>query len=307
MNSHIETPETGPGDKPYAERQQTIRSTITDLITNGNLEFSLGRPQHIQEAADVLPHSIGIYVPSLPGRSNADLLLQLTELKQAGFDPIPHLAARRVTSRQQLHDFLKEACESLGVHRIMLIGGDSAAVNGPYNDAFELLEDGVLSGYGISEVGLAGYPEGHPRINESTLSDALVQKLALATQQGMAAEIVTQFCFNPGRIIEYSTRVAELAPTTPVYVGMAGPTDTKTLLRYAKHCGVSTSLRGLVSMGVSAAKLFSNADPSKQLIKIAGYCANHETNIIGVHMFSFGGFLKSAKWMHEQTRRPGES
>ena len=81
---------------------------------------------------------------------------------------------------------------------------------------------------------------------------------------------------------------------------MAGPTNTKTLLRFAKQCGVSTSLRGLVAMGVNAAKLFSNADPSKQLIKLASYCAHHQTNIIGIHLFSFGGFLATAKWMHQQ-------
>ena len=284
----------------YSESHDQLAATITDLIINGNLEHSLSNAGHIAEAAELLPRSIGIYVPSLPGKSYSELMHKLSELKQAGFDPIPHIAARRVPSRQHLKDFLQQANEELGVHRVMLIGGDSTKSEGPYNDAIELLEDGILADHGINVAGLAGYPEGHPRISEQTLNEALTKKLMLTSQQGIAAEIVTQFSFNPGRIIEYSTRISELAPETPIYIGMAGPTNTKTLLRFAKQCGVSTSLRGLIAMGVNAAKLFSNADPSKQLIKLASYCAHHQTNIIGIHIFSFGGFLESAKWMHQQ-------
>jgi methylenetetrahydrofolate reductase (NADPH) len=289
---------TSNAQNPESHRQ--LAATVRDLIINGNIEHSLSNAGHIAEAAELLPRSIGIYVPSLPGKSYSELLLKLTNLKQAGFDPIPHIAARRVPSKQHLKDFLQQANEELGVHRVMLIGGDSAKPEGPYNDAIELLEDGILADHGINEAGLAGYPEGHSRINEQTLNKALTKKLMLTSQQGIAAEIVTQFCFNPGRIIEYSTRISELAPGTPIYIGMAGPTSTKTLLRFAKQCGVSTSLRGLVAMGVNAAKLFSNADPSKQLIKLASYCAHHQTNIIGIHLFSFGGFLTTAKWMHHQ-------
>lgn len=288
-------------------RQQRLLETVSELTINGNLEFSAGDQKQIEQASELLPRSIGIYVPSLPGKTYKQLLDRLTQLQRMGFEPIPHIAARRVPSRQHLRDYLNAASHELGVHRVMLIGGDSKHSEGPYADALELLDDGILAQYGINEAGLAGYPEGHPRIPEAVLNQALVQKLEMAKQQGISAEVVTQFCFNPGRIIDYSTRIAELAPGAPIYVGMAGPTRTRTLLRFAKQCGVSTSLRGLVSMGVGAAKLFSNADPSNQLLKIAGYCATHETNIIGVHVFSFGGFLESAKWMHQQARGHLES
>jgi methylenetetrahydrofolate reductase (NADPH) len=287
-----------------SQHSTSISATITDLVVNGNLEYSFSQPRQIREAAELLPRSIAIYVPNLPGKSYTNLLSKLTELKQAGFDPVPHIAARRVPSRQQLKDFLQQANSELGTHRVMLIGGDTENASGPYNDAIELLEDGILADQGINEAGLAGYPEGHPRVKEQLMNEALTHKLKLAAQQGISAEIFTQFCFNPGRIIEYSTRMAKLAPGTPIYVGMAGPTQTKSLLRFAKQCGVSTSLRGLIAMGFNAARLFSNADPSNQLIKLAGYCARHETNIIGVHIFSFGGFLTSAKWMREKVRRP---
>ena len=299
----MSTATTNSGDA----RSEKLLETISDLVINGNLEFSAGSPQQIAEAAEILPRSIGVYVPSLPGKSYSELLERLNELKAAGFDPIPHIAARRVPSRKELADYLRTATEDLGVKRIMLIGGDSKHAAGPYSDAVELLEDGVLAEHNITEAGIAGYPEGHPKIPEDVLLQALIRKLELAKQQNIEAEIVTQFCFNPNRIIDYSTRISEIAPDTPIFVGMAGPSNAKTLLRFAKQCGVSTSLRGLVNMGVDAARLFSNADPSKQLTKLAAYYANHNSNIIGIHVFSFGGFIESAKWMRQQATSPQQT
>ena len=66
-----------------SERNKLLRATISDLIINGNLEYSLDDSQQISKAADLLPRSIGIYIPSLPGRSYAELLDQLSALKQA--------------------------------------------------------------------------------------------------------------------------------------------------------------------------------------------------------------------------------
>jgi hypothetical protein len=32
---------------------------------------------------------------------------------------------------------------------------------------------------------------------------------------------------------------------------------------------------------------------------LAHYCATRRaSNVVGVHVYSFGGFLKSARWMH---------
>ncbi len=76
---------------------------------------------------------------------------------------------------------------------------------------------------------------------------------------------MTQFSFTPVRIIQFCATLAQEAPGVPVYVGMAGPTDLRSLMRYARLCGVSTSLRALQDMGMTVAKLVMHTDPIEQL------------------------------------------
>jgi methylenetetrahydrofolate reductase (NADPH) len=49
-----------------------------------------------------------------------------------------------------------------GVDRLFVIAGDLDKPAGVLNSSLELIESGVLHKHGIVEVGIAGYPEGHP-------------------------------------------------------------------------------------------------------------------------------------------------
>ncbi len=271
-----------------------------ELVKNGSIELSGLNPRAIAAARDCLPYGTNIYVPALPGRSILDILDRLRQIREAGFDPVPHIAARRIQSSQQLRQFLRQAVEQSGVHRVLLIGGDTNDISGPYVDSLDLLRDGVIQQAGVREVGFAGYPEGHPRIPSPVIQEALEKKLELAAATGLGCYMITQFSFAPTRIVDYCAAIARTYPELPVYVGMAGPTSTVQLLKYAKLCGVSASLRSLVAMGFKAARLVTHTDPGDQLTALVRYCASHESgNVIGIHLFSFGGFSKSAFWMQK--------
>jgi methylenetetrahydrofolate reductase (NADPH) len=124
--------------------------------------------------------------------------------------------------------------------------------------------------------------------------------LAWAAEVGIGASVLTQFTFAPLHVIQFCITLAKEAPGVPVYAGMAGPTDFVSLMRYARLCGVSTSLRALQKLGIKAATLVMHTDPTEQLQIIAHHCATHTANnIIGIHLFSFGGFPGSAQWMHD--------
>ena len=47
---------------------------------------------------------------------------------------------------------------------VLLVAGDSDAAAGPFSSSLQVLETGVFEACGIRSVGVAGYPEGHPRI-----------------------------------------------------------------------------------------------------------------------------------------------
>jgi methylenetetrahydrofolate reductase (NADPH) len=240
-----------------------------------------------------------VYVNHLPRQGLLPSLAALGSLHEAGLEPVPHIAARRVASRQELTTFLTKAVREAGVTKVLLIGGDDPQPLGPYKDGIQLLRERILADCGVREVGLPGYPEGHPRILQTALDQALVDKLALAESQGLGASIVTQFSFAPARIVEYCDELARKVPDIPVYVGMAGPTDAVTLLRFAQRCGVSSSLRAMGAQGMGAVKLFMHTDPGEQLSAVAHYSVRHaDCNVVGAHLFSFGAAARSAGWMN---------
>lgn len=284
---------------PTETSADRLAACSADLMINGSLEMN---PQRAGDAATIaaqLPAGTRVYVNHLPHRGLEGSLAALTSLHEAGLEPVPHIAARRITSRQELATFLAKAVREAGVTKVLLIGGDDPQPLGPYKDGIEVLRERVLADGGVREVGLPGYPEGHPRILQTGLDHALVDKLALAGSQGLGSSIVTQFSFAPARIVEYCDELARKLPEIPVYVGMAGPTDPVTLLRFAQRCGVSSSLRAMGAQGMGAVKLFMHTDPGEQLSAVAHYCVRHANcNVVGAHLFSFGAAARSAAWMN---------
>ncbi len=108
-----------------------------------------------------------------------DIVAACVRLHRAGFVPVPHVAVRRLASFTQASDFLHRAVSQAGVERVLLIGGDDSPV-GPFRASLDVLGTGVLERHGLGHVSFAGYPEGHPAIDQRTLDAALQAKVALA-------------------------------------------------------------------------------------------------------------------------------
>ncbi|MBI5719330.1 MAG: hypothetical protein HZC37_16805 [Burkholderiales bacterium] len=279
-------------ERPAAE-------TLAELLGNASIEITVREAPALAEAAPLLPAGTGIYVPSLPSRPLASSLPLLADLRARGFDPVPHVAARRVAAGDDLPAFLGRAVRTHGVHRVMLIGGDESVPLGPWRDSVHLLESGLLRDAGVREIGIAVYPEGHPRIAQEALRRALESKLQLAAAQGLGVYAVTQFSFAPERIVALLAELHQHFPELPVYVGMPGPSDPVQLLRYAQRCGVGATRRALSSLGTRIAQLMVHTEPSEQLAVVARYAQRHD-NVVGVHLFSFGGVVRTARWVNQR-------
>ena len=292
-------------DDFYASHEYRAQTDklVCDLVKNGSIELTSGNCQHLVEAADLLPRGMSVYVPWHRGQDMEELFSTCSSLQQLGFDPVPHLVAALIPSRSHLLDFLLMASKDSALHRVLLTSGDQDKPIGPYSDSTALLKDQVLKKAGINEIVLAGYPEGHPAISPADLKSGLQDKLDLAARQEISASILTQFSFVPGRIIEYCSELQRMAPEVSVFVGMAGPVEDRRLQHFAQRCGVSASLRALDDLGVAAATSSSHTDPDEQLTVLARHCAHADNhNVIGVHMFSFGGFLNTVTWMRRKCR-----
>jgi methylenetetrahydrofolate reductase (NADPH) len=283
---------------PASATDTELQARLSELLTGGSLEISPRELHRAPEVAAMLPADTCIYIPSLPGLPLTRTLDAIAAIRAAGLDPVPHVSARRISDREEFREFLKKAAAEYRVHRVLLIGGDEPRPKGPFNDSLQVLEHGVLAECGIREIGVGGYPEGHARIPLNALDQALQKKIQLAKQQKLGVYMVTQFCLSPQRVVDYCAGLARTQPDLPVYVGIAGPTDPVALARYAQLCGVSVSLRALRNLGTGIAKLVTHNDPHDQLIALARYSsAREQSNVVGVHMYSFGGAVPTASWM----------
>jgi methylenetetrahydrofolate reductase (NADPH) len=285
---------------PASATELNLQARLSELLVGGSLEISPRELHRVADVAAMLPTNSCVYIPSLPGLPLTRTLDAVAAIRAAGLDPVPHVSARRIRDRDEFREFLKNAASQHGVHRVLLIGGDEPKAKGPFEDSLQVLEQGMLAECGIREIGVGGYPEGHPRISLAALEHALKRKMELAQTQNLGLYMVTQFCLSPQRVVDYCAGLARSLPDLPVYVGIAGPTDPVALARYAQRCGVSVSLRALRNLGAGIAKLVTHTDPHDQLVALARYSSTREqSNVVGVHMYSFGGALATAAWMRK--------
>jgi len=286
---------------PASATEQGLQARISELLVQGSVEISPRELHRASSVAALLPSNTCVYIPSLPGLPLSRTLEAIAALRAAGLDAVPHVSARRVLHEAEFRTFLKAAVSQHGVHRVLLLGGDEPKAKGPFNDSLQILQSGMLVDSGIREIGVAGYPEGHPRISATALIEAFEKKRRLARDQGLGIYVVTQFSFAPNRVVEYCAGLARTAPEVSVYAGVAGPTDPVALARYAQRCGVSASLRALRNLGSGIARLVTNSDPHDQLVALARYSLLREpSNLVGVHIYSFGGAVRTASWIREQ-------
>lgn len=285
---------------PASATDRRLDTRVSELVAAGSMEISPRELHRLKDVGSQLPTGSCVYIPSLPGLPLSRTLEAIAAIRDAGLDPVPHVSARRILDREEFRQFLTKAARRYGVHRCLLIGGDEPKPKGPYVDSLQILEEHLLADCGVREIGIGGYPEGHPRIPLNSLEKAMARKLELAAQQSIGVYVITQFSFAPTRVVDYCASLARQYPNLPVYVGIAGPTDAAALLRYAQRCGVSVSLRAMRTLGTGIAQLVTNTDPRDHLVAVARYTLSREpSNVVGVHLYSFGGAVRTAAWMRQ--------
>ena len=165
------------------------------------------RPSDADIAAlNVLKRGTRVFLSAVPNRPVEESLAAAIRVRAAGFEPVPHVAVRNFADVAALDDLLARLNGEAAVESVLVIGGDRAEC-GPFRRALDAIDSGVLRRRGIRTIGIAGYPEGHPRIGDEELNRAMAEKIAAAEATGLAVEIVTQFSFDARAIINFIARV----------------------------------------------------------------------------------------------------
>lgn len=259
-------------------------------------------PRQIESAGcltDHLPSGTSVYVPFTPGGKRDDTVEACRRLHDQGMHAVPHLAARSLTGPGELDDWLGKLAR-LGVAGLMLVAGDRRRPAGPYRDTLDLLESGKLAEHGIDHLGVTAYPEGHAVATDADLDAALAQKAAYAAATGAKMWIVTQFVFDPRPAIALLARLRSAGCVLPVRIGVAGPARPRTLMEFAVRCGVGASLK-MLRRQPNVTRLLNNWTPDALLSALAQHRADTpEGPLAGIHLFTFGGLTKTARWLRSR-------
>jgi methylenetetrahydrofolate reductase (NADPH) len=261
-----------------------------------SLEATRPTAAEIAALAEILPSGTPVYLTAVPRIDTRELVSAAAALRKAGLEPVAHIAARRLTDAAQLSELLAGVRGEADMRRVLVIGGDIAS-SGVFPDALAVIQKGLLREAGIEEIGIGGYPEGHPRIAQGALEAALDQKIAAARAAGLRVFIVSQFSFSGEQILVWLKRLRACGIAVPVKVGLAGPASVNALLRYAQRCGVAASARGLMS-GAATGLIGQIAGRARPDAIIEALAAAGDLGI-APHYFSFGGAVETARYACE--------
>jgi len=282
----------------------TVPRPQTFAAEQWSLEVLPGAVGELAETYALLAARTRVYIPAPAGTTLMQQLDAIRVVHHLGFRAVPHIVARRIGDTAELQQALRIATADFGVDSILLVAGDGPNVAGPYRNCQALLDAGVLDGCGLHNIGFAGFPEGHPHAANRDAFKLLSAKIAAAESLGLECNIVTQFSFAPRRLLEYCSAAGRELSGIPLRIGLAGPTDPVRLLRYARLCGVNASRRALSQLGLGIARLAMNTDPDDQVQFIRRYATERrECNVQGLHVFGFGGVVRTADWIGRQLAR----
>lgn len=250
------------------------------------------------ELPGLFPAGTRVYIADLGGTDRQTQLTAARRLRQLGYEPVPHLAARRLTTEAALHDRIAALAEEAGVSDMLIIAGGVATPAGAFSSSLAVLETGLLDLYSIKDVGVAGHPEGSPDVPENVAIEVLRLKQAFGERTGARVRIVTQFGFDAERTINWATSLDRHGIDLPVHIGVAGPAKLTTLLKYAAMCGVGNSINFLKKRALSLAAFASNQSPETVVGPIEEHCRrNPDSAIRQIHVFPFGGIKSAAEWL----------
>ncbi len=284
----------------YAEIHPNWETLSDNLLDGYSLEITAKDVPSLREAAPMIAPQTPIAVTFLPGEEMSARIAAVKAVRELGFEPMPHISARRLTSADVFEDMIKQVTTESSVKRLFVIAGDPPTPEGPFEDSLQVIKTGVLEQNGIKAIGIAGHPEGHPNVSKDDLWVWMENKIAEIRARNMLPIIVTQFGFSAEPFLEWLEEMRARGIDSPVRIGVPGPAGIKRLLGFAARCGVGASASVMAKYGVSLTQLMGTAGPNK-LVGALNTGLNFEKHgRVRLHFYPFGGLSKTVEWINEQ-------
>lgn len=265
------------------------QASIAEALRTGRYE--LVPTASALSAAEAVPPG-GVATITASPRRGIDATVGLAvDLAGRDLKVVPHLAARLVRDRQHLEELVRRLAEA-EITELFVIGGDGQP-QGEFDEALELIQTIERIGHHFS-IGIAGYPEGHPLIDDESLG------AALAAKEPHASYLVTQMCFDPAAIARWIEKVRAQGIELPVLVGMPGVVAITRLVPVAARIGVGASIRFLTRHRGLWRRLFTpNFTPDELLTELAPLLADTGAGVSGLHLYTFNQVAATEQWRQD--------
>lgn len=218
------------------------------------------------------------------------------QLAHAGFRVTPHLAARMFRDRAHLVDVL-DALGAAAIASVFVVAGD-AATPGPYADGLALLREVAELGRRPREIGIPGYPDGHPSINDALLLESLRTKAPHATY------VTTQMCFDTDTITRWVHARRSEGMSLPIRIGLPGVCEPARLVAVGSRIGVRDIRRFVTSNFSLVSRLARSGghyQPTGLVTSLAGSLDLAVDRIAGLHVYTFNSVAALMAWRSQLT------
>lgn len=241
-----------------------------------------------------VPRDVPIAVTASPTKGISSTLDLTEKLVGHGYRVVPHLAARMISGPAELAEIV-DALTGIGVDDVFCPAGDADPPAGEYVGALALLEHLAEMGNPFAEVGITGYPESHPAIEDDVAIQSMWDKRRHATY------IVSNLCFDPKTIDVWIRRLRRRGVDLPVLIGLAGPVERAKLLAMASKIGVGQSVRFLSAHVGTFARIAAPGgfSPKKFLLSCAPLVGDPTLRVTGLHLFTFNQVSETERWRQD--------
>ena len=243
-----------------------------------------------EKVLSAVPKDVALTVTASPAKGIEPTVELAERFAAHGYAVVPHLSARLIRDGAHLAELVAR-CKAAGIDAVFVPAGDADPPAGEWDAALPALQELSRQGSPFSTVGITGYPETHPAIDDDVTVQAMWDKRSHAT------EIVSNLCFDPALIASWVKRVRRRGVTLPVQMGIAGPVEATKLLTMASKVGVGESTRFLTKHAGWFARIANPGySPERLLQRVAKEVGGEEWGVAGLHVFTFNQVAETEAW-----------
>jgi len=247
-----------------------------------------------EQVLEHIPKEAKLTVTASPQKGMEDTLRLAEQLAVQGYHVAPHLSARLMEDSARVEEILQRLHEA-GIRDAFVVAGDAKKPSGEFTSAPELLESMSKIGHELEEIGITGYPEGHPFLKDETLRQAMYEKRPYATY------IVSQICFDPQTTSGWIRGVRERGVGLPIYIGIPGAVSKRKLMQVSSSIGVGGSADFLKKHGNWFVRLLlpGGYGPDDLVKELGPYLGDPDCGVEGFHIYTFNEVENTEAWRQE--------